>query len=138
MSCDIHVHVEIKVNGTWHHYNHPRVEQSYSLFSKMAGVRGKLEPIAPPRGLPADLSFTTKFDADLKAIDYHDHSWLSSKEAGEIEDWYENFKEYRNYPPLFGYLFGNRIDYYPQYPDDAEDLAEMGYEDSRIVFWFDN
>ena len=41
MSCDIHLHVEVKVNGKWLHYDkvgmHPFF---YEMFAKMAGVRG--------------------------------------------------------------------------------------------------
>ncbi len=55
MGCDIHCHIEIKVEGTWHHYSAPNVDRSYRLFARMAGVRntGGVKPIAPNRGLPA-------------------------------------------------------------------------------------
>jgi hypothetical protein len=32
MGCDIHAHVEIKIGGKWHHYNHPSTDRRYVLI----------------------------------------------------------------------------------------------------------
>lgn len=40
MGCDIHLHIEIKMNGLWRHYSMPHIERDYCLFGVMAGVRG--------------------------------------------------------------------------------------------------
>lgn len=132
MGCDIHLHVEVKIKGKWEHYNNPYISRNYRLFAKMAGVRAEKydEPIAQPRGLPADLSLVTQFDATYWGEDGHSHSWLSDAEAGEAQK-----TEEREHPPIFGYLFGSYIDSYIKYPD--EQLNEMGYEAARVVFWFD-
>jgi hypothetical protein len=143
MGCDIHLHVEIKVKGRWLHYNNPSISRDYWLFCLMAGVRqykdqGEPEPISSPRGFPADASETTKFDYLYDGGDAHSTSWLSSKEAGEVQEWHQRTRTKNISPPLFGYLFGNYIDSYLKCPSDGERLAEMGYEDARVVFWFDN
>jgi len=39
MSCSIHFHTEIKINGKWEHYSKPNISTSYFLFSLLAGVR---------------------------------------------------------------------------------------------------
>lgn len=142
MGCDIHLHVEIKLNGKWEHWNHPYIVRNYSLFAKMAGVRAycnEVEPISKPRGLPGDISVVTKFDADCWKNDGHSHSWLNAVEAGEVQEWFEKrFKNECQHPPLFGYVFGNDVHTIVKHPGDCEDLVAKGFSDVRIVFWFDN
>jgi hypothetical protein len=145
MGCDIHLHVEVKINGKWEHYNAPDVERHYRLFAKMAGVRNygnEVQPISLPRGLPTDINAMTKFMSDYEGRDGHNHSWLSSAEVAELiksrAEW-----EYPHYDPnsntggsdLFGYFFGNCFDDFGS-PDSKERLK--GVEDFRFVFWFDN
>lgn len=140
MGCDIHVHVEVKIKDKWEHYSVLHIGRSYSLFAKMAGVRGGETPISQPRGLPQDISVVTAFDNAEWGVDGHSHSWLSAVEAGEVQRWYEEQCGELDFsrPPLFGYLFGNYIDSYVKYPEDGKHLRELGYEDARVVFWFDN
>lgn len=79
MGCDIHVHVEHKVNGIWSkvpdtlgpvnpwydstrsqtNINQPNIwdlDRNYALFGVLAGVRSNINPILAPRGIPQDLS----------------------------------------------------------------------------------
>ena len=75
MGCDIHVHYEIldaADTNEWMevtrmlHLKHYAYEDSwytgrnYPLFGLLAGVRSGIEPIAEPRGLPANVSSTVK------------------------------------------------------------------------------
>ncbi len=140
MGCDIHLHAEVKINGKWEHYNHPHISRNYGLFSKLAGVRGcgDADAIAEPRGLPGDISVSTRFDADQWGSDGHSHSWLSATEAGEVQQWHEEACLERHHPPLFGYLYGNSIDCYTVPDSDSARLRKLGFQDARIVFWFDN
>lgn len=141
MGCDIHLHVEVKIKGKWEHYSYPYINRDYDLFCVMAGVRSgpnSPEPISQPRGLPKDLSVVTKFDADIWNGDAHSASWLSAAEAGEVQVWFEKKHPGPHHPPLFGYLFGNYIDSYIRFPGDGKHLKKLGYEDARLVFWFDN
>lgn len=142
MGCDIHAHVEIKIGGKWHHYNHPSASRRYALFARMADVRNGIgiEPIAQRRGLPDDITFTTRFDHDERwGRDAHSESWLSAEEVAGLEEWMRNGADL-GYPSGdyrvekdFGYIFGNgwEIKKYPNdYPKQLEDV--------RLVFWFDN
>ena len=139
MGCDIHLHIECKINGEWYHYNHPDVKRDYDLFAKMAGVRGDIDPISEPRGLPDDITFLTQFDAEVHwGIDGHSHSYLTVEEIQRLKEWYET-----QLPPaaplfrfydIFGFLFGNSFDGILKYPNDYP----FGVEDVRFVFWFDN
>lgn len=134
MGCDIHLHAEIKVGGQWHHYSHPQIDRDYQLFGKMAGVRDRDEtPIAEPRGIPDDATFTTKLDY---AHDQgHTPSWLSSSEIHEIIEWMGKREKEWYSPELeqFGFLFGNG------WLVDGKDHGHpKELEDVRWVFWFDS
>lgn len=135
MGCDIHLHVEIKLKGEWHHYQDLRPGRHYSVFGKMAGVRNQdEEPIVAPKGLPADCTLVTRFDSDHWGRDGHTHSWFNREEikklsvwmTAQAKDWREDLEGWAG-----GYLFGN------DYAGELEDLPE-GVEDVRFVFWFDN
>lgn len=140
MGCDIHLHVEVKLNGKWEHLNAPYIGRDYQLFGRMAGVRDDEQPHIEPRGLPQELSVITTYDVNHWAGDGHSHSWLNAKEAGEIQKWYEEKYSQRFHPPLFGYVFGNLVDSYVKNEDDEDDEEDTpkSLEDVRIVFWFDN
>lgn len=135
MGCDIHIHAEIRVNGKWLHYDQPECRRDYALFERMAGVRGDVEnAIAPPRGLPADASETTKLCSDFYDSDGHSHSWLSSKEIADLADWCNGRGRDYAFPDWDRWLFGNGYSDFHKYPSDRKE----GVEDVRFVFWFDN
>lgn len=131
MGCDIHAFVELKDKfGNWHTYSQPKIDRNYSLFEKMAGVRGEVQDaIAPPRGLPSQCSLIVVALSDRP--DWHSHSWLSLNEMIELEAWYkEERSRYVEYHwPLFGFLNGDDF--------NKENLFEP-FVDARVVFWFDN
>lgn len=135
MGCDIHAHVELKINGQWHHYDQPRIQRDYKLFARMANVRNEdgITPISEPRGLPDDITFIVKFDSDHCGSDGHSHSYLTSEEMAELDRECQNSDSYADWV-TFGYLFGGHYCYYFDYPDERTE----GVEDFRLVFWFDN
>lgn len=138
MGCDIHLHTEVKVNGKWLHYGAPSIARWYSLFEKMAGVRGQqVNAIAAPKGLPDDISDLTALEFKRWEGDAHSMSWLSVEEIAQLEDWYKeatkDAKEYTYPEKQWGYLFSSSwggLHKYKEAPD--------GVEDARFVFWFDN
>jgi hypothetical protein len=141
MGCDIHIHVEVKVNGTWHHYSHPSIARNYSLFARMANVRngGNIAPISEPRGLPPDVTFTTKIDCDHYGNDGHSHSWLSAKEVAALLEWQNSREIYSpawSFATSLGCLFSGTWDW-DLHPEDL-DAYPPGFEDARLVFWFDS
>jgi len=141
MGCDIHVHIEVKINNNWEHYSAPVIRRWYALFTYMADVRNYdplAKPIAAPRGLPDDLSIVTKLDHGTSSSDWHSESWLDSKEIGlvmnfvsenETSAWKGQIEHEE-----WGYLFGNGIGSFHEYKEDYPDKIE----DVRLVFWFDN
>jgi hypothetical protein len=143
MGCSIHLHTEIKVGGKWHHYSHPQVKSDYRLFALMADVRnedGDYTPLCQPKGLPADASFTTRWDSKRWRGDGHSHSWFSAQELVQLEAAWEallgeDFDQLRDGLERFaGYVCGNSWAGFTRYPEDRpKDL-----EDVRWCFWFDN
>jgi len=144
MGCDIHLHVEVKHREKgWMHYNHPRVERMYALFTKMAGVRASdeldIKSLSPPKGVPDDISEMTRLCLERWEGDGHSHSWLGRLEIHELERWYREDYPWgkENVHGLEGvicYLFGNALG-----PErfDSRSYPEW-LEDVRLVFWFDN
>ena len=144
MGCDIHLHIELKIEGQWHHYAAPSIERWYALFEKMAGVRGETEnAIAGPKGLPDDVTLITRRCAEYDEGDAHNHSWLGVKEIVVLEEWCraagekEGFflKRDLEHSILHTYLLGSSLTGWHRYPEDGNPLK---VEDLRFVFWFDN
>jgi len=146
MGCDIHAHVEVKIYGEWEHLNAPQLSRDYAMFGKMAGVRSSSEtPISEPKGLPEDMSFITRLEAERYGEDGHSHSWLSAEEMCQLSEWltrrskatkdYYFEKDFGYYfEKDFGYLFSNGWDVFTKYKEDKP----IWLEDARLVFWFDN
>lgn len=128
MGCDIHTHVEIRVNDRWEHWSLFNTPRHYQLFERMAGVRGLAHnAIVAPRGLPDDSTTPTKLHYDYWGEYAHSVSWLGRSELVELDKWIsENINPYSLHK-YFGYLFGN----------DITDLPS-GVDDVRVVFWFDS
>lgn len=147
MGCDIHLHIEVKLEGRWEHYGAPSMERNYPLFELLAGVRGDVRnAISPPKGLPSDMTNVTKFDCNERwGLDGHSHSWVSAKEISEIEKMAQARSIHVPVGKEWGgrwewetatnsYLFGNGYAGFVDYPSDNI----PGLEDLRFVFWFDN
>jgi hypothetical protein len=137
MGCDIHAHIELKVNGRWEHYSCPLLRRWYTLFARIADVRnseGTIEPIAQPRGLPTDLNIVTKLEAERWGSDAHSHTWLSKDELNDLIKWAEDElgnKGWAFQHEQMGYLNGSNFLQYPEsHPKEFEDV--------RFVCWFDN
>lgn len=133
MGCDIHLHIEIKVDGIWEHWSAPSVGRNYLLFAIMAGVRNynEITPVAKPKGLPQDISKLTKMDYNQMAGDAHTASYLDHKEMAKVEAMYKNELPEEDFfsiehDILRCYLFGNSFT-----PNNK--ISEI-----RFVFWFDN
>lgn len=146
MGCDIHVHIEVKIKGKWEHYSTCKGMQNYRMFALWAGVRNEydIKPFVEPRGLPDDITAMTRFDWDRQSVDWHTPSFFTFEEIASLskrmveEEIIES--KYDLEPMVLGrcYLFGHSIGSHHKYPEDWKKLKELGFEDCRIVFWFDN
>lgn len=147
MGCDIHLHIEIKLEGVWQHYGCPQIPRIYHLFGKMAGVRDHtVDPITEKKGLPPDITLVTHADyfgsTDPKAKEtrdnWHSESWLNKSEIEQLSKWLDEemggiqYERDLEHNILHSYLFGNA------FWGDSEFKPRGIVEDVRFVFWFDN
>lgn len=143
MGCDIHMHIEVKINGKWEHYGAPNITRNYTMFGMLAGVRNQdVEPISQPKGFPYDASVLTTLEY---MEDYgHTPSWLSSEEMAEFSRRWSaygksiggKFQDYDlEHSVLHSYLHGNGFCDHVIYEDG---YLPDGIEDTRLVFWFNS
>lgn len=186
MGCDIHVAVERKRNNKWvrvsdkfgpiNYYYTPGFENEksfrsdknvwdisrhYQLFSILAGVRGSIQPIVSPRGIPDDASLKTKKQFNAWKGAAHTPSYyllselLSGKELSytddyflDLEDWelfkkkgieYCNSYQYINDATLVSNQEMDRIQNMKAMLDDKLYLTkvtvESKYLDVNSIFW---
>jgi hypothetical protein len=143
MGCDIHAHVELKLaDGRWHHWTAPHIDRNYNLFTKMAGVRAfgdEIVPIDQPRGLPCNVSETTRLMRENYGSDGHSDSWLSLDELKVLEAWWnDHTKPYQAERFVHGRVFELAIMGNYLAGNGVTDELPKGVQDVRIVFWFDN
>lgn len=145
MGCDIHMHIELKINNVWEHYACPKVKRWYDLFGLLANVRNEvIEPISKVKGLPNDISIITSLDYKQMKGDAHSESYLNADEILKLSETLRKWETRDNVgflaydlenEILNTYLFGNSFAWHKKY-DDCH-LPE-NVEDVRFVFWFDN
>jgi hypothetical protein len=142
MGTDIHLHVELRVNGRWEHYAMPSVDRWYSLFGVMAGVRGGEQPIVQPKGVPEDMSVITRLCYEYDGQDAHTASWFNEEEINRLSCWLEQkqkLNQYSGYSLEYGvlkgtYLFGDGLTDFKTCPG----CLPKGCDSVRLVFWFDS
>lgn len=65
MGCDIHAYIEYRhdAENYWRSFG-GRINpgRDYSMFQRIAGVRGVADPVAAPRGLPENLGYAAQDD----------------------------------------------------------------------------
>ena len=131
MGCDIHAHIELKINGIWHHWSSPDINRDYTLFARLAGVRtnNPKDRRYPIRPLPEDMTVLTRMVLRRFGNDAHTESFITGDEMTEVANWYAtNIKH--PFSRIFGWGLGNGF--------SAEGLKEDGVEEARMIFWFDN
>lgn len=151
MGTDIHLHVELRVNGTWEHYACPSVQRWYALFGVMAGVRGDAPPIAIPKGVPCNMSIITRMSYEHHGRDAHTASWFNEDEIDKLVAWLKEREQIdrdagRELPPLGydleheilrgTYLFDSSLTSFKHYHN--VEYLPRGCDAVRLVFWFDN
>jgi len=144
MGCDIHMHIEVKINGNWEHYAFPHISRRYRLFGKMAGVRDtSQDPISPPKGIPEDITTVTRVDLERYGNDGHHHSWFSYEEIVALDAWLAEQPKLRESALEndlecdilnWTFLFGNSFSGLKKSPQDFP----KSVTDVRMVFWFNN
>lgn len=138
MGASIHQHIEVKdLNGKWHHYAAPHIYRNYAYFALLAGVRGSLQPIVAPRGLPTDASFVTLHDYEY---DKHDSfgpkhvGWLNADEIIRLQ---ERLNDYYAGQGLSRQEADLEDNFFHTFIGQSSVALHKGWEDVRLIFWFD-
>lgn len=126
--------------------------RDYSLFARLANVRGYFDERSNAKGLPADVSPAILQACEDYGTDGHSHSWVTLEEFSEIvkEHGYRSTKDDAFYD-RFVTEFESRPQPYATIVNYCNKLKEeksidkhiLGSDTSsevqvRIVFWFDN
>lgn len=130
MGRDVHVHLEVKVEGKWRHYSTSDPDRVYWAFELLQADR------AHPRGLPRDATFVTKFRTRLWGGDGHSHDYVTKDELDELARRFElATKDHGSYyKTLDDWLRLHVFDSCVYMPEDWP----PGVQDVRLVYWFDN
>ena len=137
MATDIWIHMEYRNRKTKKYKYGGKFDgdRLYGVFDIIAGVRGNIKPIYPPRGLPGDVNNCIYKQYKEGKPDFHTASWLSTSEFRECLDAVneiireEDKKEGIIYDPDWAKSYELIYDYMKSYDADGEP--------ARIVFWFD-
>jgi hypothetical protein len=132
MGCDIHFCIEKKINNKWvmvcRDNGLDRAgSRNYIRFGKLAGVRTEGPD---PKGIPDDISESSKLFIDEWGEDGHSHSYLPITEAAKIfleTEWPETLAE------MGEWARANPASYFFDLEDYRGPLS-----DYRLVFFFDN
>lgn len=137
MGQTIHAHVEVKVDGKWEHFNAPLVERNYTLFSLLGSeaLDCVQKSAAVIDGIPDDISVLTRmcFAQDQFMYKPYHLGWVSSHGLRLLQE------EYREATPDVSVLendFEHSI--FRCYVGGNAISMHDGFDDSRLVFWFDN
>lgn len=141
MGATIHTHIEYKTaDGRWLHYAAPHVKPNYRLFALIAGIRNEdngIQPMLQPRGLPEDMSEMTQIAYDEDSKNYYElkgKTWLYADEFFELQ------KHWNKLNPSAGQLdtdFEETV-FHVYGPGGGAIASHNGFEDARIIFWFDD
>ena len=153
MGCDIHMHMEQKVDGEWREIHGefsavcaedcPSVPfdwRTYAVFSFLNHeVRnyGGMPPVfgEEGRGVPDDSVFKAEWE-DEYSRDYHSASWLLVSELLAVD--YDNIMTQYANDPLPVSLRDTLHDFFFMDLKILKDMAGEYPENIRLVFWFDN
>ena len=123
VGTDIWAYIESKdLNGN-HTVADVSLDRDYRMFSLLAGVGAKCNPIYPPRGLPDDANVTIIEIYQGLGEFAHTASWLSTNELEDVFHAYNDSTEGLSIPTV--------------YDSTLKTMRHLG-EDTRLIFWFDN
>lgn len=142
MSTTMHAHIEVKKNGKWLHFAAPTVQTNYILFAAINGEQiedlrhpERITPQASIKGLPDDLSEVTKFCHEQDSESYYLHG-EGALTAEDLENLQEHLWEINEYDPKAKWDLDTEI--FRTYINGNAICAHQGWDDVRIVFWYDH
>lgn len=129
MGRDMHAHIEVKYNGDWYHYAAPSVDRDRSLFDLFV-AHGRTGDI------PHDASIVTKrcYELAKRRYDPRNICVVQAEKLQALQDaLHDAYGEPRNVSP---HDFEYNI--FCTYVDEGTLAEHSGFDDLRVVCWFDN
>lgn len=141
MGTTMHAHIEVKTDGKWLHYGCPDITRDYLLFACVNGTRKEtfetnpkifqqIQPVARIHILPNDMSYVTKICYAQQSSQYkcHNYGVLESADLFTLQRLLSKFDtKYDLEENVFKtYINNNAIS------------AHDGFDDVRVIFWFDH
>jgi len=158
MGCDMHLHVEVKIEGEWHHYSRPEVFNAVNAFyAFMGSERGfdfDIKPMIAPRGMPKDATAITKLMESDWEGDSYSHSYVMGDELAELDKcWNRIAEDLKREFPEEGEPTDKRYDIeadilqcnhafihrytHPLLEEERKHFPfDLAIEDVRWVYWF--
>lgn len=87
MGMDCHLHIEVKLQDRWEHYEKVSVDRDYELFEKMSESArwNSGKQLSRHLGLPSDMNSITKLF--LEQVDCHSHHWMDKRQVLRLHKW---------------------------------------------------
>ena len=135
MGTTMHAHIEVKKDGKWFHYAAPNVLHDYVVYACINGtgreiIDRKVMPVAKINEIPDNISEVTRIclETDCKNYRLHGFGVLDCDDMKELQKQLRDiFENYDLEEDVFKtYIGGNAI------------CIHAGFDDARIVFWFDH
>ncbi len=141
MSTTMHAHIEVKKNGKWLHFGAPKGLTDGLVHAVINGVsidtfntHGRIHPVCRINSLPEDMTEITKIclEEDRKDYRIHDEGMLEACDIEKLQKELDNFRP----EPLSHYDLEHNIFY--TYICNGAIAAHRGFDDVRIIFWYDH
>ncbi len=134
MGCDIHGTVEKKIGSKWImvnrlHYKQECMRRDYHRFAALAGVRGD----GPhPKGLPVDMSESTRLFVEEYGSDGHSQSYMDLVEAANLFLKLDNLIDDYSHKYPVSHYFDMDME------EICEECGQSKQGEYRFIFFFDN
>lgn len=145
MGTTMHAHIEVKKDNKWLHYGCPNIPQDHLVFACVngmhksefewnSGFHAKIEPVSHIHRIPNDISEITRECLNFDASQYKLKGMgvLMSDDILALQKLLWQLKGVHN-PE---YDLEEAI--FKCYINHGSISAHYGFEDSRVVYWFDN
>lgn len=148
MGTTMHAHIEVKKDNRWLHYGCPDIERNYLLFACINGTRlgdfdgmpelkSRIRPVCAMDELPDNMSEVTKIclendrDCGLKGFGV-----IGEKAIMDLQAELNKLKDAA--PEYLGEGCDLEENIFKTYISGSSIARHPGFDDVRIVFWFDN
>ena len=146
MGTTMHAHIEVKLDGNWEHYATPTIEQNYLLYAAVNGVRNdfsienlpEIKPQASIHGLPTDCTKLTKYchELDNKAAHIYGEGCLTATDLENLQQHLFELADAIDFTERYSLDLDDRL--FKTYINGNSIMEHQGFEDVRIIFWYDN